>query len=217
MSHENNSISRILLKIIVVTLLFISGIYVFYGIRAGIAQTIYHKAKVRTALLAASLESDNGETKYPAKYDDYIMDQCDKAQRLYPYNYRLLAWGADEAFNHSQKVASGDRQEYINVAETLCNNGLSLNRYMMPLPFIKMQLLCLTSIKDGTEYWEQFVEWDYWNSYNHAVLAGLYAAGGKFGKAMQSLQFIKGTEDYAEANKIVQYYWDADSVMPVLQ
>lgn len=215
MSHKKTSISYVLLKIIAVTLLFISGVYVFYSIRAGMAQIIYYKAKAHSTLPTVNSMSNKAGIKHPAQDNNYILTQCSKAQRLYPYNYRLLAWGAEKAFDHSQNTIGADRIEYIHLAETLCNRGLSLNRYMMPLPFIKMQLLCLTSIKEGIKYWEQYVEWDYWNSYNHAVLAGLYAADGEFGKAMQSLQFIKGTEDFAEANKIVQDYWNADSAMPV--
>ena len=192
--------NNILLKIGGAILLFISAFYMVYSVRASISQSIYIQAK----------HSSIGED---LSYD-YLYSQCQKAQQLYPYNYRLMAWGAEAAFERSQSAAGSDKVEYLNLTESLCDRGLSLNRYVMPLPYIKMQLLCLNSPKDGVLYWEQYVEWDYWNSYNHAVLVALYAADGKFGKAMKSLQFIKGTEDFSEANKILQNYWDADSAMP---
>ncbi len=207
MLQKRFSTNSILLKLIAVTLLFISGFYVLYSVRAGTAVAIYHKVK-------SDVSSTLSNSAEDFQSND-IFVQCRKAQQLYPYNYRLLAWSAEEAFELSQNSIGADRVEYLNLAEVLCDRGLSLNRYMMPMPFIKMQLICLRSIKEGTEYWEEYTEWDYWNSYNHAVLAGLYAADGKFGKAMQSLQFIKGTEDFAEADRIVNDYFNADSVMPI--
>ena len=194
------TINNILLKISIIVLLFISVFYVVYSVRTGVAQVIYNQAKYGSRAEVFSCSD--------------ILDQCRKAQQLYSYNYRLMAWGAETAFERSQSTSGSDKVDFINLAETLCDRGLSLNRDMMPLPYIKMQLLCLRSLKDGILFWEQYVERDYWNSYNHAVLSTLYAADGKFGKAMQSLQFIKGTEDFTEANNIVQNYWDADSAMP---
>lgn len=212
MPHKISSNSYI--KIIAAMLLFISGFYVLYSIRTSMAQVIYYKAK--TGSILSVINSTSGQARRSFQRNSYIQAQCSAAHRLYPYNYRLFAWGAGKAFDSIQNTTGEDRIKCIKLAEFLCDKGLSLNRYIMPLPFIKMQLLCLFSIKEGTEYWEEYVEWDYWSSYNHAVLAGLYAADGKFGKAMQALQFIKGTEDFAEANKIVQDYWNADSAMPVL-
>jgi hypothetical protein len=186
--------------------LVISAFYTVYAIRAGHAQVIYYQAKNGKTLPVIS----NGGNKS-------IFSQCQKAQLLYPHNYRLFLWSAEEVFNRSIEVAGDEQKEYRKVAGILCDRGLDLNCYLMPLPLIKTQLLSLKSIKEGIGYWEKYVEWDYWNSYNHAVLAGLYAADGKFGKAMQSLQFIKGTEDFAAADKIVQDYWKADSAMPVFK
>lgn len=199
MMHKTSANGNISFKVIGIMLFLISGIYVIYSIRASISQTIYFRAK----------------NNYSKNSD--ILSLCQRAQKLYPYNYRLLAWGAEETFDRSEDAIGLDKVNYLSLSETICDQGLSLNPHIMPLPFIKMQLLCRKSIKDGISYWEQYVEWDYWNSYNHAVLAVLYAASGKFGKAMQSLEFIKGTVDYEEAKQIVLDYWAADSAMPVIK
>ena len=211
MLQNKKSNNYVLSKIIAMVLILISGFYIFYSVRAGMAQVIYFQTKKKCSLADSSLQGGSGQEVYSL---NQLISKCQKADRLYPYNYRLMAWGAEEAFERSQNSIGVERVDYLDFTGMLCDRGLSLNRYMMPMPFIKMQLLCLKSIKEGTEYWEEYVEWDYWNSYNHAVLAGLYAADGKFGEAMQSLQFIKGTVDFAEANKIVQDYWEADSAMP---
>ena len=184
-------------------LLSISLFYIVYSVRVGAAQAIYFKTK-NNQLVPSDFQPENND----------IFLQCQKAQKLYPYNHLLLSWGAEEAFARSEKSEGAEKIYYIKLAEALCDRGLALNRYLMPLPFIKTQLLCMRSIKDATIYWEEYVEWDYWNSYNHAVLSSLYAADGRFVEAMSSLQLIKGSEDYAEADKMVQKYWKADAAKP---
>lgn len=203
MLQSLSSNSRSLLKVIGIILLSISAFYTVYSVRTGAAQVIYIQAK----------NTQTVHNAFVAEKDD-IFRQCQKAQRLYPYNHLLLSWGAEEAFARSETSTGAEKVYYIDLADKLCDRGLALNPYLMPLPFIKTKLLCMRSIDDATTYWETYVEWDYWNSYNHAVLSGLYAADGKFGQAISSLQLIKGTEDYAAADKVLQNYWKADAAAP---
>ncbi len=178
-------------RIVGLILLILSLFFVVYSVRAGISQLIYYRAK-------------NGYSDTGDLYKIYR-----QTNHLYPYNYRFFAWSAEEAFNRGSKATDEkSRDKNFELAELLCDKGLALNKYERPLPFIKTQLLYRKSPTDAVVYWEKYVEWDYWNSYNHAVLASLYAGIGKFGQAMQTLQFIKGTPDYNSAEKIVMQYWD---------
>jgi len=161
----------------------------YHGVRAVTAQVSYFKAK------------------FGADRDDLqrISERCETAGRLYPYNYYFAAWAGEKAYYRWE--ADAGEGDLLVTARRWCDTGLQFNGYLSSLRLLKTRLLRTESVEQATEYWREYVDWNFWNPYNHSVLAELYATGGKWGSAMQELRWVKGSPYYEHARQTVNELW----------
>jgi tetratricopeptide (TPR) repeat protein len=177
-----------------VTLLAVTGYGICYGIQASIAQAIYHEAKYVNVKDDARL----------------VLNRCEEAYDLYPRNYYFSIWAAEKAYYTSFGVDKTESQKLLAASERWCDIGLIQNPYNDQLRMLKTHLLAKDSIPDAIKYWEPCVEWQFWEPYNHAVLAELYAKSGQFEKAFDSLKWVEGSKYYAETARKIKDAWYKD-------
>ena len=169
-----------------------------HGLRAGIAQSLYFKAK---------FGGDRGDLQR-------IVKHCETSWRLYPYNYYFPMWTAENAYYGWE--SDDDAKGRLETARRWCDAGIELNVYRSALRLLKTRLLRTVSLGQATAYWEEYVDWNFWNPHNHAVLAELYAAGGAWGRAMQSLRWVRGSPYYEHARRSVNDLWREQMKPPTM-
>ena len=163
-----------------VVLLVVGLCGVVRGTRAGLGQFLYYHCKF-------------GWFKQDP---DVVFECCEWAHKLYPIDYYFCMWTAEKAYYSSLEpgVHPVWRDRRWRLAGEWCERGLRLNPYKSPLRLLKTRLLAENSLGDAIGYWQRFVEWQFWNPYNHAVLAELYARQGDRGRAEQELGWVKDSK-----------------------
>jgi len=116
-------------------------------------------------------------------------------------------WTADTAYDTAFDAGGRADDERLSIARRWCEIGLELNPFRRPLRVLKTGLLARDSLRDAIDYWERYVDWHFWDPGNHALLAELYAEDGDFGKAMQSLRWVQGSEHYEAVRSALQDAW----------
>ena len=91
--------------------------------------------------------------------------------------------------------------------EFLCNAGLRCNPYNGQLKLIKTRLFEEKSVAEAIAYWRDYVDWEFWRPYNHAVMSELYSEAGNIEKAQDELMWLKGSEYYEETRKFLLKAW----------
>jgi tetratricopeptide (TPR) repeat protein len=175
-------------------LLAFSAYGIVYGIRVEWAQLRYFQAKYGSA-------KDN---------PDRIFSLCEKAYPVYPFNYNFCIWAAETAYYTSSEVSGNESIRRRALAERWCGTGLKSNFYKSQLRLLKTRLLAEEDLSDAIRYWEAYVDWQFWAPYNHAVLVDLYSRAGDFDKALQSLEWVKGSEYHEEARRHLQEAWSRE-------
>ena len=183
-----------------VLLLTISVCGLIHGIRAGLAQAIYHETKF----------GEDVEENDPLA----VSRRCAYAHRLYPHNYLFCIWTAEKAYYNRFRPNGKERQDYLDTAKVWSDIGLNLNFYKSSLRLLKTRLLKRDSPAAAITYWEKYVDWQFWEPYNHAVLVKLYAAAGNFGKAMESLTWVEGSKHHADAYQKLRDAWQHEMALP---
>lgn len=174
----------------------VSAYGIVHGTRAGLAQSIYHEVKF----------AKDAEMHDPLA----VSMRCNNAHRLYPHNYFFCIWIAEKAYYNRFGPDGREIQEYLRATQHWCDTGLELNFYNSQLRLLKTRLLKRESVSDAVEYWEKYVDWQFWEPYNHAMLVELYAASGDFGKAMESLTWVKGSRHYSHASRKLHEAWQKE-------
>jgi len=157
-----------------------------YGARAATAQWTYFASKygrqpraVRELLAAAR-----------------------RAHRWYPHNYYFAILAAERAHAEAAACAPPD-EELWRQARFWCERGLAQNPWRSSLRWLKTRLLWREAPAEAIRYWEQFTDWNFWEPWNHAVLAELYARAGAFEKADEALYWARGAPNYEDVRRAV--------------
>ena len=79
-----------------------------------------------------------------------------------------------------------------------------MNPYPRRMRFLKMYLIRRTSSEQALQYWKEYVEWQFWEPYNQAVLVDLYAACGQLAEAEKSLRWVKGSSHFPAAKQCLE-------------
>jgi tetratricopeptide (TPR) repeat protein len=175
-------------------LVAVSAYGVCYGVQAGIAHSMYHDAKYGDA------RGDYGQ----------VLNRCEEAHALYPYNYYFSIWTAEKAFYTSFDVDKNEAEKRIAAAERWCDIGLAQNFHNSQLQLLKTRLIERKSLPEAIKFWEAYVEFQFWEPYNHAVLAEMYTKAGDFEKAFDSLEWTKGSKYHDETAKTIKDAWNRD-------
>jgi hypothetical protein len=128
-----------------------------------------------------------------------IIRECEQAHELYAHNYHFSRRCASKALAEAVEEPAGEhRESLIQSARSWCAFGLQQN------PYDRAMKLCAVGLLEdegdrtaAMELWEEHVQWQYWDHYNHSVLAILAARCGDFDKAEVSLGLIEGSKYYA--------------------
>jgi hypothetical protein len=145
-----------------------------YSTRASVASHLACKAKY--GLPPASVEQ--------------VLEACRKAYSLYPWNYYFTIFTAEMAYYRATDVTGEARAERLRQARFWCDRGLYQNGYKSQLRRLKTRFLWEESPLKAIEYWKAYTDWQFWEPYNHATLAELYARAGEFDPAEQSLKWV---------------------------
>lgn len=182
-----------------VILAVLSVVGLVYGIRAAMASRLYFQAK------------------YGSGKDDptAIFALYERAQRLYPFNYNFCILAAESAYYSSFNVDAKEAARRRLLAVQWCDAGLRLDFHKSQLRLLKTRLLAMDSLPSAVRYWEDYVDWQYWAPYNHAVLVELYSLAGDFDKALKSLALTEGSDFYKEASRKFVEMWDREKTLKV--
>jgi hypothetical protein len=181
-----------------VALLVVSAVGAVHGVRAAAAQATYYRAKYGSA------------RDRPLR----ILEVCRAAHRLYPFNYYFCAWAVEQAYHSAFTLPVDQAAARFALAEQWCATGLGLNPHKTQLRLFEARLLERESLAEATAAWEAYVDWHFWDPFNHAVLVEFYSKAGDYGKALQALEWVRGSEYAARAGQILQEAWDREREMP---
>lgn len=155
---------------------------VIHSVRAGVAQWIYFQTKFGT-----------GATASPER----ILRWCETAQRLYGANYYVSILAATTAEKAGWDAPDGPGAAAMRTAaEVWCDRGLGQNPYRGELRRLKARILAERDPAAGVRYWTEYLEWDFWNPYHHAVMVDLLIRAGDYERAMQALKWTRDTSWY---------------------
>jgi len=149
---------------------FVSFAGVVHGVRASTAQNLYYAARY------GSLK-DNTEC---------ILQTCEKAYKLYPWNYLFCSVATDSAFVKADNTLDAAlRSRLLTTAGKWCDYGLVLNPYNRDLNLRKAGLIGAGggNATKAAAHWARYTDWHYWNPVNHCILGRMYAWAGEFEKA----------------------------------
>ena len=193
-----------------------SGIDQWFAAAAGLMVLLLSVTGVVHSLRAtiAFGLSRRAQLEQPAPGVDQILAWCRQAYAHYPWNYYFSIFAAETAYYRADEVWGEARTDRLRQSKIWCERGLVQNRYKSQLVRLKTRFLWEESPSSAIEYWKAYTQWQFWEPYNHATLAELYARHGDFDQADASLRWIEGDPSYPEAKKTVlreKRIWD-DSV-----
>ena len=186
--YDRIRIDRWSLAVIGAALLVVSGAGVVYGGRAAMASRLSCRAQYGS----------------PPAGVEQILAWCREAYALYPWNYYFSIFAAEAAYYKADEVRGDARMERLRQARLWCERALLQNGYKSQVRRLKTRFLWEESPAAAIAYWEAYTDWQFWEPYNHATLAELYARAGEPGKAEQSLKWVEGDPSYAQARETVE-------------
>lgn len=185
-----------------VLLLAVAALGVWHSARASLSYMVYHHAK-----FTPPREYDRPET---------VARRCKDAHRFYPYNYYLCIWIAEKCWYARYDIDGSESAGRVELAREWCDRGLALNTRKSQLRLLKTRLLAKRSIREAIDQWRDYVDWHFWEPHNHAVLVELYAEAGDFAGATKSLEWVKGSKHYAEAQLKLHKAWAKEAARPAV-
>lgn len=160
-----------------------------HGVRAGLGQWLYYQSRYAP---------DKGNTAA-------ILAKAHAAQRFYPYNYRLCEYAAQLADSAAAQSESPGRERLRAEARYWCERGLALNYYKRVLRDLMTDFLWQESPARAIRYWEEYTDWDFWEPYNHARLAEMYAKVGDWVLAERELNtWVDGSKYYDSTLEVIE-------------
>lgn len=166
-----------------------------YGLRASRAQAEYYRAKY------GALRNQ------PAK----ALALAESSHDQYPLSFYLCAWAAEVAYYGDWGAEEPGPLARRQLAQRWCERGLALNGWYRPLRLLEVRLVAEHSLPDAIRLWERYVDWQFWDPYNHAVLVDLYSSAGRYEQAVEALALVKGSSSEKAARRQVQQAW-ADEI-----
>jgi tetratricopeptide (TPR) repeat protein len=185
-----------------IILLLLSTWGMIYAVRVSIAQLIYH------------------HTKFGPNADGYVTHEvntrCEDAYKFYKHNYYFSILCAEKSWYEYSCSTNNDvrAKELLEIASKWCEIGLTQNKYRSQLRLLKARLLFLENPSQAIDYWKQYVEWDFWYPYNHAVLAEMYIDNGEYEKALKTLELIRNFKESEPLFLKLATAWQHDVTTP---
>jgi hypothetical protein len=168
-----------------------------YSLRAHSAQWTYHDLKFSG--VAIHFEEADGRAR--------------DAQALYPFNYRLCDWMASQAWDRYDS-ASKTRSTALSDVGDWTGNAIALNPYPRSICEIRRKYLEETSLTEAIRYWSEFVEWSFWDPYNHAVLLELHVRTRNLDGALSEMKWVRNSPYAPRAVEFIQGLLEREFTVP---
>lgn len=147
-----------------------------YAACAGLSQWLYFSAKYGAG----------------ARNVDLALDRIAQAHRFYGANFFASTYAAEQAWHAAGRQADTEKAARLYAAsERWCRTGLRQNNYDRSLRLRWAALLAREDVHAAIAYMETFLEWQFWDPWNHAVLAELYARAGELDAAQRALYWVR--------------------------
>ena len=195
MGRSRTSTDQWLIALLGILLLVVAMAGVAEAVRGTVAAVYYQKATYGI----------------PRPSTETALDLCRRAYGWYRWNYYFSIEVAERAYYDAQ-AGGTNAPVLLERARWWCERGLAQNPCKSQLRRLQTRFLWNESPAQAIAYWSAFTDWNYWEPYNHAVLAQLYAAAANFAEADRELALIRAFPDYADAAKAVEHErqtWDA--------
>lgn len=185
------------IRIVIGSVLFVLGVWgTLYSIQVAHAHWGYYAVKYG-ALSTAPQEVTSSA--------------CEASFARYPHNY-FLAHHAIERFWPEQSDPNSSNE--FALVEQWCERGLEQNYFHWYPRQVKAMLLARDSTRAAAEYWEQFVEWQFWSPRNLEFLVESYANAGRLAEASETLSILQGHAGHSRAKAVLQRAWAREMRAP---
>lgn len=134
----------------------------------------------------------------PPPAPETVLALCAKAYGWAPWNYYFSIAAAELAYRQSE-TATTNAAAWRRLSSLWCYRGLAQNPHKSQLVRLKTRLLWPDSPAQAIACWSVYTDWNFWEPYNHAVLAEMRAEAGDFELADRELDLIRAYPDYADA------------------
>jgi hypothetical protein len=134
----------------------------------------------------------------PAPPPATVLKLCGKAYGWYPWNYYFSMAASGLAYRQSETSAT-NAAAWRGLSTLWCERGLVQNPRKSELVLLKTRLLWPEAPAYALATWSAYTDWNYWEPYNHAVLAELRAEAGDFDLAARELELIRAFPEYRDA------------------
>ena len=79
---------------------------------------------------------------------------------------------------------------------------------------LKARLVSLESPAEAVAYWDEYLDWNFWQPLNHMVMVELAVSAGDFTRASDALKWLKGTSHGPWAEALIRRAWAAERAAP---
>ncbi|MBT3193560.1 MAG: hypothetical protein HN341_13500 [Verrucomicrobia bacterium] len=138
---------------------------------------------------------------------DRMASEWDRAHALYPHNYFLCIKAVEGLWTAAFSDGEIDGSSAMEQFDRWCARGIELNPHHWKLHRAVTLRLAPESPKAAADYWEQFVEWQFWSPRNLCLLVECYARAGRLAEASETLELLEGRETHARAAAALQRAW----------
>lgn len=179
--------------------MFAGAAGIVYGGRAALSHWLYHRVKYGAERdLDAAAILRRGETAF----------------RLYPFSYHLCEFMAETAWEARFGEGGAVRDDMAAAANDWCRRGLVLNRRSRRLNELAARGLALRSPAASVAFWRKYVQWDFWQPDNHAVLADLQIGAGDYAGALDSLRWAARSTHHERVLRRLRAAWRREREAP---
>ena len=188
-----------------------------YRVASGLVLVVLGTFAVLYSMRVAKAQRIYYAVKYGAFSDavpNVIASRCEAAHALYPHHYFLCIHAVGRLLPVAYKAEQGERDAALLYVNQWCERGLALNPYHWRLHRAKTRLCAEESPKAAAEYWEAFVDWQFWSPENLAFLVKCYARAGRFAEASETLSLIEGRPEHRSASAVWRAALAADMRPP---
>ena len=172
-------------------LIVLCGAGFVHGMRASLAQSLYHQSRYGVGQMDVR----------------GVLRRCESAHRLYPHNYYFTIYAGERAYLESGGHGRVRDRRLRSEAGKWAGVSMALNPYRSSVQLLNARLKADESISDAIAIWDEFVDWHFWEPYHHLVRVELYTQAGMLEEALEAQRWTIGSRYAGTARKLVQDAW----------